>query len=119
MPTVKEYPHFHIDVYDLQINVIIDNNWQKIAQNIFDKEKVDSLNIENAEAYACKIGGRKGFYMFFNENASNKIIYHECMHMILYVAIARGLDVNASNKEHIAYLAEYIIDETMKIRDRK
>ena len=57
--------------------------------------------------------------MFFNESASNKIIYHECMHMILYVAIARGLDVNASNKEHIAYLAEYIIDETMKIRDRK
>ena len=115
---MTDYPCFKIDLYDVIINVVCCKDWDKEAKRILEKENI-SIELDNTEAYALKIPGKDGYYVFFRPNVANKIVYHECIHLLVFVMNGCNLILDVDNSESIAYLGEYIIENVMRIKNQK
>lgn len=121
---MTDYPFFNIDIYDCKVHVIFGDDWKEIAKKII-KERLDQeVDVDNFHALTIHhVGEWKGYhvhdyFMCFRKNCPLNNIYHECMHILMYVIDDFCLGFDISIHEHIAYLGEYIINETMKIYDK-
>lgn len=115
---MTDYPHFKINLYDVTINVICCKDWEQKAKRILEKHNL-TLELDNTEANALKLPGKDGYYAFFSPDADNKTIYHECIHLLIFIMDDCNLILDVDNSESIAYLGEYIIDNVMKIKNQK
>ena len=109
---------FKIDLYDVTINVICCEKWREEVKCILAKENYEEeKELENADGFAMKMPGKNGFYVCFSPEISNSTVYHECIHLLVFVMNSCHLILDVNNSESIAYLGAYIIDETMKIKN--
>ena len=118
----SDYPHFYIDVYDIKINVIFNDNWIQIAKEfLITSGSSIEFDEDSTNAFSLKPKGLQELYMFFpsSKKVKNKTIYHECLHITMYVMYICNLEFDVDHQESIAYLGEYIINETMKIKKRR
>lgn len=111
---------FNIDVYLESINVICDKDWPSIARRIAKEHggSADTIT-EDAEAFAMLINKKDGIYIFFKPGAADRVIYHECIHIVAYMMFKCDLSFDLEHQEPIAYLAEHIIENVMKIKKGK
>ena len=114
---MTDYPYFEIDFLNCKINVIFDKNWRKIAINLLKRPLNDEDKDIKSNGMALFVDGK--YYIIANTIVASHVIYHECFHILMWISHDFGFEFDVDNQEPLAYLIEYIIDETMKIKNHK
>jgi hypothetical protein len=109
---MKKYPSFKIDFLGCEITVIFDKNWRDITRKILKRPLELTGN-------AVALDMDRDYYILASPNVKYPVICHECMHILIWIAAAYSLSFELDNQETMAYLIEYLIDETIKIKKRK
>lgn len=116
---MTNYPSFKIDLYDVTINVICCEKWREEVACILKKEDYEEeKDLANADGFAMKMPGKDGFYVGFSPSIADSTVYHECIHLLIFVMNCCHLKSDVFNSESIAYLGEYIIENVIRVKHR-
>lgn len=109
---------FNPCIYNCHIYPVFSKNWKDIARKIIKDRHNDSADDLNCDA-ATIIGNSYEYFMFFDEDVELGVICHECMHVLMNLFNDFSLKFDFDNQEVAAYLLEFIIRHTMRIKSQK
>lgn len=98
-----------IPIYGGELTVILDKDLSYIEK----RYKTKSLN--DFGAVTLKDESKYKSYVVAFEYSSGSIITHEIVHIINYLYIDCGIQLDRINDEHTAYLTGWLFDEIDKI----
>lgn len=110
---MKKYPSFKIDFLGCKVTVIFDKDWRDIAKKMLKRD----LKHDDSNGMAIQLG--RDYYIFSKPSVKPHVLYHECFHVLMWIADDFGLEFDVNNQEPMAYLIEYLIEETMRIKKKK
>lgn len=76
-----------------------------------------SFEFKNYDAFVWKqerAEGGEDYYLVSRPDVKLSVLIHECVHLGMFILTDRGVDVQVSNDEPLAYLVEYLFDEANK-----
>lgn len=106
-----------VPLYGGRLVMIFSNSSEKIKKTIpsWDKETDEVYG----HAWYINYKDRQGFAMILNFHSkrakiTHGTIAHEAMHLALYIAEERGIELDFKNPEPLTYIIGWIVDETYK-----
>lgn len=114
---MKKYPSFKIDLLGCNVVVILDKDWLKVAGDILKKDLSEGERFNGANGIAFALDN--SYYIAAPKTVKESTLYHECFHVMSEICNDFEIDITHENHEFGAYLIEYLIEQTIKIRKGK
>jgi hypothetical protein len=114
---MTDYPHFEIDFLGCTVRLILDSEWLKIASKILNDDLSQDENICSSNAIA--FAKDNTYYIAAPKSVKNSTIYHECFHILMEITDDFDLGIKHNDHELQAYLIEYLIEQTLKLKNQK
>jgi len=109
----------NIPIYRGKFVIVITNSVKRIQKHISNFWEDGETKDLYAHSFYGSYQGTQGFYMILNFDNSYRKIYHgviahEAIHLAQRIVTMRGVKLDVENDEPVAYLVEWITDETYK-----
>lgn len=98
-----------IPIYNAYLTVILDKDLKYIEKTF------NTPNLNNYGAVTLKDESTFKHYVVAFENLDYSLIAHEIVHIINYLFLDVGLELDRVNDEAQAYLTSWLYDEILKI----
>lgn len=104
---------FIIPIYHGKVTVILDKDLSYI------EKRYKTKSLKNYGAVTLKDENKYRDYVIAFEHISNGIIAHEIVHLINYIYLDCGIELDRINDEHQAYLSGWLFDKIDSILKQK
>lgn len=105
-----------IPIYYGNLIIIVSNDYSEVAK----KFKLQKYNVELFGAFSWKERDKNdilNYYVCVDEKVSNHLVAHEVVHLVNFIFLEKGIELDRINDEPQAYLTGWIFKQINNFLD--